>query len=52
MGDIADDILDGIYCEMCGEYLGDACGYPRTCNACSELLGDEDFEPYVEHEDD
>ena len=30
MGDIADMILDGILDEQTGEYIGEACGYPRT----------------------
>ncbi len=34
MGEMADDLIDGIFCEQCGEYLGDAVGYPRTCDGC------------------
>lgn len=30
MGDIADMMLDGTLDSMTGEYLGDACGYPRS----------------------
>lgn len=30
MGEIADMMLDGILDEQTGEYLGGACGYPRT----------------------
>ena len=41
MGDMADDIIDGIFCEQCGVYLGDAVGYPRTCSDCND---DEDEE--------
>jgi hypothetical protein len=43
MGDIADDILDGIFCQECGEYIGEAVGYPRTCIGCGGT-GDEDEE--------
>jgi len=34
MGDAADDILDGLCCQVCGEYFDDAAGYPRTCAGC------------------
>lgn len=30
MGDIAEMMLDGTLDSMTGEYLGDACGYPRS----------------------
>jgi len=36
MGDIADMMLDGELCEQCGEYLGDAVGYPRCCDSCAK----------------
>lgn len=42
MGDVADDLLDGIFCEQCGEYIGDAVGYPRLCSGCSRELDAED----------
>jgi len=35
MGDSADMILEGILCEICGEYIGEEVGYPRTCTGCS-----------------
>ena len=34
MGDWADLALDGVLCQHCGTYLGDACGYPRSCPGC------------------
>ena len=34
MGEIADGILEGEFCESCGQYLGEACGYPRQCEGC------------------
>ncbi len=40
MGQHADDIIDGVVCEWCGEFFddiidgGDGPGYPRRCNAC------------------
>ncbi len=39
MGDYADMILEGETCQECGEYLGDACGYPRSCKACNKASG-------------
>lgn len=35
MGEIAEMMLDGTMCQVCGEFMGDECGYPRTCGACS-----------------
>ena len=32
MGEIADAMLDGTRCECCGEYIGDATGYPGYCS--------------------
>lgn len=34
MGEIADSMLDGEYCESCGEYLGEGSGFPARCAAC------------------
>jgi hypothetical protein len=35
MGDIADDIVDGACCQVCGVYFeGGEAGYPVTCKAC------------------
>ena len=36
---MAEDILNGVFCEICGEFIGDECGYPRRCDDCKE---DED----------
>ncbi len=36
MGEIADMILDGTLCEVCGQYIGEPCDYPRTCADCKE----------------
>ncbi len=36
MGDAADDILDGLVCEVCGEVIDEeAPGYARQCRSCS-----------------
>ena len=35
MGEAAEMILDGTFCEQCGVFIdGEAPGYPRTCEAC------------------
>lgn len=34
MGDVADAILNGDDCELCGEYIGEGDGYPRKCSGC------------------
>ena len=39
MGEVADMMLDGTLCQMCGEYMdGTAYGYPVSCAGC---VGDE-----------
>jgi hypothetical protein len=40
MGEMADDIIDGIFCQVCGAVMEDVTefstvpGYARTCQAC------------------
>lgn len=36
MGEWADSILEGSFCEGCGEYMGEGDGYPQKCDACME----------------
>ena len=36
MGDVAEMIIEGILCEECGSYIGEAVGYPRKCEDCKE----------------
>jgi hypothetical protein len=31
---MAEDILDGIFCEECGQYIGDSVGHPIKCLDC------------------
>lgn len=38
MGEIAEMIIDDILCEICGVYIGDACGYPRFCVDCDKNI--------------
>jgi len=48
MGDIADMILDGLVCQVCGELIdGDEPGYPRTCCENDEDFVDNDSETDV-----
>jgi hypothetical protein len=44
MGEIAGSMLDGSMCEQCGEYLGEAVGYPRCCGDCDD--GDPQIETF------
>jgi hypothetical protein len=40
MGEIADMMLDGTMCEMCGTFIGNGDGYPRYCSkACARDRG-------------
>lgn len=42
MGEIADMILDGTLCQVCGEFVDEAGdGFPVTCEGCNV---NEDFE--------
>ena len=34
MGEIAEAMLNGVFCQQCGTFLGDEVGYPRTCHGC------------------
>lgn len=35
MGDIAEMMLDGLLCEICGDIIDfDESWFPRTCNKC------------------
>lgn len=36
MSDYTDDVLDGLYCELCGECMEECVGYPRKCSACEK----------------
>ena len=41
MGEIADSMINGEFCEMCGVFLdGESPGYPRYCSAeCADDRG-------------
>ena len=52
MGEIADSMISGEVCEMCGMFLdGDAPGFPRYCSAaCADDRG-ADHSQVVPEED-
>lgn len=31
---MAEQIINGDFCELCGEYLGEGDGFPRKCKGC------------------
>lgn len=39
MGEYAEYMLNGDDCQVCGEYMGNGDGYPRTCRSCSKPEG-------------
>ena len=42
MGEIAEDMIDGSCCELCGIYFRQDHGYPVVCLDCwSDLTADE-----------
>lgn len=48
MGEAADDVLDGMVCECCGEWFDDVIngaeppGFPRMCVACGGEDGEDE----------
>jgi DNA-directed RNA polymerase subunit N (RpoN/RPB10) len=37
MGEIAELVLEGVLCHVCGSFIDEAYkGYPRACNECKE----------------
>jgi len=53
VGEIADDMINGFVCEMCGVYLdGEEPGYPRYCSlSCAKDRG-ADASQVVDYEED
>lgn len=37
MGEYADYILNGDDCQICGVYIGEGDGFPRTCKECKKM---------------
>jgi len=46
MGEVAEDILEGLRCQCCANYMPDyeGPGYPRTCRECMDEADEEDEE--------
>lgn len=36
MGEIADDMIEGVCCALCGQYFVEEHGYPVACDECYE----------------
>lgn len=34
MGEVAEMMLDGTLCQVCGEFMGDPTGFSMTCYGC------------------
>lgn len=44
MGDIADMMLDGTLCQMCGEFMGsEGDGFPIVCGGCQATQDVDEF---------
>lgn len=55
MGEAAESLTEGIFCQGCGEYMGEGGGYPTLCDSCREdefIDDEEDDEEDDEDEDD
>lgn len=38
MGDIADAMIEGLFCQHCGTLVdGEEVGYPRSCEECQDF---------------
>lgn len=49
MGDIADMMLEGVLCPICGEVTGDGQGFPVPCDSCT--YDDDSDDSDIESED-
>jgi len=37
MGEIAEAMIEGLFCQFCGEFIdGEQPGYPRSCAGCED----------------
>lgn len=43
---VADDIIDGWCCQLCGVYFSEEHGYPVVCDSCYNSLSDKDKESF------
>jgi len=47
MGEIADRILDGMYCGWCGKFVNeDPPGFPVLCDGCDDIEIAEQIEEF------
>lgn len=38
MGQAVEDMLDGLTCQVCGQYIDfETPGYPRDCDDCADM---------------
>lgn len=42
MGQIADDMVKGVCCCLCGQFYEEEHGYPAVCNECWDGLTEEE----------
>ena len=48
MGEISDDLIDGICCSYCNQYFIEEHGYPVICKKCWDEATDEERKVYQE----
>lgn len=46
MGQIADDMIDGLCCSLCGVYFVQEHGYPVVCKHCWKELSKKEKKMY------
>ena len=42
MGELAEDIEDGVCCQLCGTYFDEEEGFPTICDNCLENRDDDE----------
>jgi len=47
MGQIADDIIDGLACEFCGIFFEEEHGHPVVCESCWATLTQKEKKGHV-----
>lgn len=46
MGQLADDMIEGFSCSLCGVYFEEEHGHPIVCQSCWNDLSDEEKKDY------
>lgn len=49
MGEIAEDMVDGFMCSLCGTYFEKEHDYPVVCDYCWDDLSVEEKKHYQKH---